>query len=97
MPPRRELLSAPEVAAALVQLPGWQAREGALVREFLFVDFVGAWGFMAQVALIAESLDHHPNWSNVYNRVSIDISTHDRGGITALDVEFARRVGAITG
>jgi 4a-hydroxytetrahydrobiopterin dehydratase len=66
-----------------------------LHRDFRFASFVEAFGFMTQVALIAERLGHHPEWTNVYNRVAIDLSTHDRGGITELDREFARRVNAL--
>ena len=79
-------------AAALAQLPGWRAAEGrdAIVRSFRFADFNAAFGFMARVALRAEALDHHPEWSNVYNRVEVLLTTHDADGVTALDLELAR-------
>lgn len=79
------------------RVPGWQVVGGKLHREFRFASFVEAFGFMAQVALIAEALGHHPEWSNVYNRVTIDLTTHDQGGIGPLDREFARRVNALPG
>jgi 4a-hydroxytetrahydrobiopterin dehydratase len=84
-----------EVDAALTDLPGWDVREGKLFREFRFADFSQAFAFMTRVALLAEKLDHHPDWSNVYNRVIIALQTHDVGGITAFDVELARRIGAL--
>ena len=91
----RRRLSDQEITAALAGLPGWSAEGGALHRELSFGDFSEAWGFMARVALIAEKLDHHPNWSNVWATVVIDLSTHDAGGVTGLDVEFATRVNAL--
>jgi 4a-hydroxytetrahydrobiopterin dehydratase len=90
----RQRLSAQEITSALAGLPGWSEQDGALHRELSFADFSEAWGFMSRAALVAEKLDHHPNWSNVWATVVIDLSTHDAGGITALDVEFATRVSA---
>ena len=80
------------VESALASLPGWGAAEGrdALTRTYRFADFNAAFGFMSRVALMAEKLDHHPEWSNVYNRVEVVLSTHDAGGVTALDVRLAR-------
>lgn len=77
--------------AALARLDGWSEVEGrdAIRKEFRFADFNAAFGFMARVALNAERLDHHPEWSNVYNRVDITLSTHDAGGVTERDVELA--------
>jgi 4a-hydroxytetrahydrobiopterin dehydratase len=84
----------PEALAALPQtLPAWRhepQRGGTLTREFLFEDFAQAFGFMAQVALAAERLNHHPEWSYVYNRGSVTLTTHDAQGLTDLDVELAR-------
>jgi 4a-hydroxytetrahydrobiopterin dehydratase len=79
------------VEAALAQLDGWAAVEGreAIRKSFKFADFNVAFGFMAQVALLAEKLDHHPEWFNVYNRVEVTLATHDAGGVTDLDVEMA--------
>ena len=85
-------LSEQELGAALQTLRGWTVANGKLHKEFQFKDFVQAFGFMSSVALIAEGMNHHPDWSNVYNRVVIDLVTHDLGGISSLDVEFAARV-----
>jgi 4a-hydroxytetrahydrobiopterin dehydratase len=82
--------------AALKGLKGWSVQGGMLHRELTFGDFVEAFGFMASTALIAEGLNHHPDWSNVYNKVVIDLSTHSEGGITGFDVEFAKRVDQIS-
>lgn len=83
------------VSAALAELPGWSLRDGKLHRELRFEDFVAAFGFMSRVAIVAEKLDHHPEWSNFWNRVVVDLVTHDAGGITALDLELARRIDAL--
>jgi 4a-hydroxytetrahydrobiopterin dehydratase len=76
---------------------GWQVVEGRLHRELTFGDFSEAFGFMARVALLAEQLDHHPDWSNSWNTVVIDIVSHDKGAITDRCVELARRIGALVG
>jgi 4a-hydroxytetrahydrobiopterin dehydratase len=83
-------LSADEIQDRLAELPGWEAEERALVREFKFKGFAEAFGFMAAVAVTAEKLNHHPDWSNVYSRVTIRLSTHREGGITPLDFELAK-------
>lgn len=88
-------LSAQEIEAGIRGLSGWTVKADRLHKEFHLADFVHAFGFISCVALIAESLNHHPEWSNVYGDVTIDLSTHDAGGITALDVEFAARVEKI--
>lgn len=78
---------------ALKDLPGWAKADGArdaIVRKFVFADFNAAFGFMTRVALKADKMDHHPEWSNVYNRVEVLLTTHDADGVTALDVEMAR-------
>ena len=79
-------------AAALAQLKGWSAAEGrdAIVKTFKFKDFNAAFGWMTRVALAAEKLDHHPEWSNVYNRVEVLLATHDADGVTELDVALAK-------
>ncbi|AWI81354.1 MAG: 4a-hydroxytetrahydrobiopterin dehydratase [Betaproteobacteria bacterium HGW-Betaproteobacteria-13] len=84
-------LSDAERTAALAGLPGWKMVDGrdAIEREFRFADFNAAFGFMSRAALQAEKLDHHPEWSNVYNRVHVVLSTHDAGGLTAKDVALA--------
>jgi 4a-hydroxytetrahydrobiopterin dehydratase len=95
MPVDRRPLSPDEVARFVASLDGWELDGASLRRQLVFDSFVEAFGFMAQVALIAERLDHHPNWSNVYNRVDIAVTTHDAGGLTALDFDFVRRVDAV--
>jgi 4a-hydroxytetrahydrobiopterin dehydratase len=88
-----------EVAEALKALPGWAAANGreAIVRQFKFPDFDTAFAFMTRVALSASKLDHHPEWSNVYNRVDVLLTTHDAGGVTANDIELARIMDAAAG
>ena len=81
------------IAAALGELPGWELRDGCLHREVELADFRSAFAFMTRVAFEAEDLNHHPNWSNVWNRVTIDLSTHSAGGVTEFDVELARQLG----
>lgn len=82
---------------ALGDLQGWSlARDGdAIERKFEFADFVEAFGFMARVALLAEKADHHPEWSNVYNRVEIVLTTHDAGGLSQRDIDMAKAIGAM--
>ena len=92
---KRRRLSDQELGAVLGSLKGWQVANGKLHREFTFNDFVQAFGFMSSVALIAERMNHHPDWSNVYNRVTIDLVTHDLGGIGSFDVEFAEAVNKL--
>jgi 4a-hydroxytetrahydrobiopterin dehydratase len=77
--------------AALTQAPEWRMApdRDALIRSFRFADFNTAFGFMTRVALLAEKMDHHPEWSNVYNRVDVLLTTHDAGGVTALDLQMA--------
>jgi 4a-hydroxytetrahydrobiopterin dehydratase len=77
--------------AALAKLPGWSEVKGrdAISRKFTFEDFNAAFGFMARAALVAEKLDHHPEWFNVYNKVEVTLATHDAGGLTARDVKLA--------
>lgn len=92
----RKALTEAEVQARLAEVPGWALQGGRLVREFRFATFVEAFGFMSRVALLAERMNHHPDWSNVYNRVSIALSTHDLGGLSTWDVELARQInGAV--
>ena len=81
-----------DLTEALAQLDGWSAVEGreAIAKSFKFADFNAAFAFMARIALLAEKLDHHPEWFNVYNRVDVVLATHDAGGVTALDLQMAR-------
>jgi len=88
-------LSDDEIALRIRELPGWAVVEGKLRREFTFADFVEAFRFMCGLALVAERMDHHPEWSNVYNRVVVALTTHDAGGLTALDFELAAAAGRL--
>jgi 4a-hydroxytetrahydrobiopterin dehydratase len=88
-------LAPAEASAKLATLPGWTIENGKLHRAFVFRDFVEAWGFMSGAALAAESMGHHPEWSNVWNRVTVDLTTHDAGGLTALDFDLATRMQAL--
>jgi len=92
-----ELLSETERAEAMRQLDGWSFVEGrdAIATAYVFENFVQAFGFMSQVALIAEKMGHHPEWFNVYNRVEVTLSTHDAGGFTSLDVKLATTMNII--
>jgi 4a-hydroxytetrahydrobiopterin dehydratase len=85
------------IEAKLLDIPGWELREGKLHREFRFGDFVRAFGFMSSAAIVAEKMDHHPEWFNVYNRVTVDLTTHDAGGITELDFELATALSKLAG
>lgn len=82
-------LSETEISRRLAALPGWELREGKLARDFQFADFKAAFAFMSRSALQAEQMNHHPEWFNVYNRVSVELTTHDAGGITELDFTLA--------
>jgi 4a-hydroxytetrahydrobiopterin dehydratase len=84
-----------ELGAALQGLSGWSLANGKLHREYRFADFIHAFGFMATAAIAVEAIGHHPEWSNVYNRVAVDLTTHDAGGITWKDVDLARRLEQI--
>lgn len=90
-------LTEDERTSWLAALPEWSlARDGAAIeRKFQFADFSEAFAFMARVALLAEQRDHHPEWSNVYNRVEITLTTHDAGGLSARDVEMAQKIDAL--
>lgn len=87
-------LSTIEINDLTQQLNGWRLIENSLYKEFTFPDFVAAFSFMTKVALLAESMNHHPNWSNVYNTVQISLSTHDVGGLTQKDFELAKIIDA---
>jgi len=77
------------------EVPGWRLENGALCRDFAFADFAQAFGFMARVALVAEKQDHHPEWSNVYNRVSIRLVSHDVGAVTGRDRRLALAINGM--
>ena len=89
-----EQLDEDERAAALDELGEWDYDEArdALTRQFVFTDFVEAFGFMTRVAILAEKADHHPEWSNIYNRVDVLLTTHDAGGLSVRDVALARAI-----
>jgi 4a-hydroxytetrahydrobiopterin dehydratase len=82
--------SGPELKDALSTLTGWDVVDGKLHKEYKFADFIHAFGFMATSALSIEKMGHHPEWFNVYNRVTVDLTTHDAGGITSKDAELAK-------
>jgi len=88
-------LSAATIDKKLAELVQWSLNNDKLYRKFVFGDFVEAFGFMSRVALLAERMDHHPEWSNVYNRVEIHLTTHDAGGITARDFDLAQRISRL--
>jgi 4a-hydroxytetrahydrobiopterin dehydratase len=92
-------LTTSEREAALKELGEWKAarNDEAIQRSFKFKNFSEAWGFMARVALLAESQDHHPEWFNVYNKVDVTLSTHDCGGLSARDVKLAKSIDGIAG
>jgi len=85
-------MSQEEIERELQECPGWSIEEGKLTRNLSFKDFSEAFAFMTQAAFISEKMDHHPNWSNVYNGVFITLWTHDCGGISGRDIEWIKRV-----
>ncbi len=94
---KRQRLTDDEITAQIAQLKGWRFQDGKLHREFEFSNFAKAFGFMTSVAIVAEKMDHHPEWSNVYNRVVVDLSTHDAGGVTDFDFRLAQAIDALAG
>lgn len=90
-----EKLAVEAITAKLAQLQGWSVKDGMLQREFVFKDFAEAFAFMARVALAAEAMNHHPDWSNSWNKVHISLITHSAGGITANDIELATKIQKI--
>ena len=90
-------LNAEERASAVAGLPDWEmiAQPEGIRRRFMFADFVEAFGFMTRVAILAEKADHHPEWSNVYHRVDIVLTTHDCGGLSQRDVDLAKAIDAL--
>lgn len=95
----RAKLTDPEIDQALAALSGWARVPGraAITKRFVFRDFNAAFGFMSRVALLAEKMDHHPEWSNVYKTVDVTLATHDAGGVTELDVQMAQAMNAYAG
>ncbi|HUF39948.1 MAG TPA: 4a-hydroxytetrahydrobiopterin dehydratase [Anaerolineales bacterium] len=90
--PEYRKLEAADLQAALSDLEDWELIDGKLHREFKFKDFSAAFAFMTRAAMEAHRIDHHPEWSNVYNRVTVDLFTHETGGLTNLDVKLARKL-----
>ncbi|GAL09330.1 pterin-4-alpha-carbinolamine dehydratase [Vibrio astriarenae] len=95
-----DILSSQDLQNSLSKLNGtssatWQIHQGKLHTELVFPDFICAFGFMTQVAIIAEKMNHHPEWSNVYKKVEINLVTHDAGGITEKDVTLAQKISAL--
>ncbi|MEW6594589.1 MAG: 4a-hydroxytetrahydrobiopterin dehydratase [Thermodesulfobacteriota bacterium] len=84
-----------DLQAFLQEHPAWSLKENKLHREYHFADFSAAFGFMTRVALLAEKADHHPEWLNVYNRLVVDLATHDAGGVTEKDLALARRMESL--
>jgi 4a-hydroxytetrahydrobiopterin dehydratase len=93
----RGKLSRQDVSAGLRRLDGWRVVKGHLHRVFEFKDFTQAFGFMKRVALAADKMDHHPDWSNAYNKVTVDLSTHSAGGLTQDDFELAEKIQRVYG
>jgi 4a-hydroxytetrahydrobiopterin dehydratase len=90
-----EKLSPAEIEERLAQLPDWGLDQHKLFRHFVFENFIEAFGFMAQVALLAETMNHHPEWSNAWNRVEIYLTTHDAGGISERDFTLAKQIDSL--
>ena len=90
-------LSDDEIASRLESLSGWTLENGKLHFERQFKDFVEAFGFMTRVAILAEKMNHHPEWFNVYHTVKIDLTTHDAGGISEMDFELAGQINELLG
>jgi 4a-hydroxytetrahydrobiopterin dehydratase len=88
-------LSDDAITSALSDLPGWKLEDGKLHRDYEFADFVTAFGFMTSAALVAQGMDHHPEWFNVWNKVRVDLNTHDAKGVTELDVKLALAMEAL--
>ena len=92
---RTPKLADSEVLLAVAKLTGWSLRDGKLHREYVFPDFVHAFGFMATAAIAIEAMNHHPEWSNVWNKVTVDLVTHDSGGVTAKDIALAEKLESL--
>ena len=87
---KRERLTGEEIRKELASLQNWDVVDGKLHRNFKFENFIEAFAFMTKLAIVAERIDHHPEWTNVYSSVSVSLTTHDAGGISNLDIELAR-------
>lgn len=91
----KQKLTDSQIGSELASLDGWRLEAGKLHRTFQFADFVTAFGFMTSTALVAERMGHHPEWFNVYHTVDVHLTTHDAGGITALDVQLAKAMNEL--
>ena len=89
------ILSNTQLNEELKGLDSWSVVNGRLSKEFKFNGFIQAFGFMTQIAITSEAMDHHPEWSNVYNKVEINLVTHSEGGITKLDIDLAKKIDTI--
>ena len=89
---KSNLLNRDQLAGLERHIPNWSIKDNKLHREFVFDNFITAFGFMTRVALVAEAMNHHPEWSNVYRRVTIELTTHDLGGISNLDIDLAKAI-----
>ncbi len=92
-----KLLNSEEISSLRNELPGWEVGDSKLIRQWKFSSFVEAFGFMSKVALLAESMNHHPEWSNVYSTVKIELTTHDVGGLSSRDVQLATSINRLQG
>ena len=90
-----ERMTRQQIEGCFSQLHGWELKGHKLHRELKFKNFVQAWGFMTQVAILAEQADHHPEWYNVYNRVTINLTTHEAGGISRRDFDLAAKIDEV--
>ncbi|MEZ4753003.1 MAG: 4a-hydroxytetrahydrobiopterin dehydratase [Bdellovibrionota bacterium] len=90
-----EKLSLADVKSKLTDIPGWSLENDKLKREFIFKNFIQAFGFMSKMAMVSEKINHHPEWFNVYKKVLIELTTHDAGGITELDFKWAKAANAV--
>ena len=88
-------LSDEQIKEELANLPGWSLVNGKLHKDFVFKDFIEAFGFMSTAALHIEKMNHHPEWFNVYNKIKVDLTTHDAGGITQNDINLARILNSL--
>jgi 4a-hydroxytetrahydrobiopterin dehydratase len=93
---KRELLTKTQIDDSLKKISGWKVVNGKLHKEFEFASFVEAFGFMTSVAITAEAMNHHPEWFNVYNKVRVDLVTHDLGGISTFDVLLAEKMDRLS-
>ena len=90
-----EKLSDEQIRKEVSNMPGWNVMDGKLPKDFVFKDFIEAFGFMSRAAIHIEKMNHHPEWFNVYNKIKVDLVTHDAGGITKNDIELAKILNSL--